>query len=78
LAPTRKLRWNSGCSARPSPPVLWQVPKTLFKAPLGCGLPVGNLTSQFFATVYLDSLDQFVTHRLKARDYLRYCDDLLP
>jgi hypothetical protein len=77
LAPTRKLTWNSGYLVRP-PPVLWQVAKTLFKAPLGCGLPVGNLTNQFFATVYPDSLDQFVTHRLKARDYLRYCDDLLP
>jgi len=54
-----------------------QVPKTLFKAPLGCGLPIGNLTSQFFANVYLDPLDQFVKHRLKARYYLRYCDDLL-
>jgi hypothetical protein len=51
--------------------------KTLFKAPPGCGLPIGNLTSQFFANVYLDPLDQFVKHRLKARHYLRYCDDLV-
>jgi RNA-directed DNA polymerase len=51
--------------------------KTLFKAPPGCGLPSGNLTSQFFANVYLDPLDQFVKHQLKARYYLRYCDDLV-
>jgi RNA-directed DNA polymerase len=51
--------------------------KTLFKAPPGCGLPIGNLTSQFFANVYLDPLDQFVKHQLKARYYLRYCDDLV-
>ena len=51
--------------------------KTLFKAKPGCGLPIGNLTSQFFANVYLDPLDQFVKHRLKARYYLRYCDDLV-
>jgi len=51
--------------------------KTLFKAAPGCGLPIGNLTSQFFANVYLDALDQFVKHRLKARYYLRYCDDLV-
>jgi hypothetical protein len=30
--------------------------KTLFKAQPGCGLPIGNLTSQFFANVYLDLL----------------------
>ena len=51
--------------------------KTLFKAKLGCGLPIGNLTSQFFANVYLDALDQFVKHRLKVRHYVRYCDDMV-
>lgn len=51
--------------------------KTLFKAAPGCGLPIGNLTSQFFANVYLDALDQFVKHHLKARYYLRYCDDIV-
>ncbi len=51
--------------------------KTLFKAAPGCGLPIGNLTSQFFANVYLDALDQFVKHQLQARYYLRYCDDLV-
>jgi hypothetical protein len=51
--------------------------KTLFKAPPGCGLPIGNLTSQFFANVYLDPLDQFIKHRLKARYDLRSCDDLV-
>lgn len=50
--------------------------KTLFKAAPHCGLPIGNLTSQFFANVYLDALDQFVKHHLKARYYMRYCDDL--
>ena len=51
--------------------------KTLFKAALDCGLPIGNLTSQFFANVYLDALDQFIKHRLKARFYVRYCDDFV-
>ncbi len=51
--------------------------KTLFKAQPDCGLPIGNLTSQFFANVYLDALDQFVKHGLKARYYLRYCDDIV-
>lgn len=41
------------------------------------GLPVGNLTSQFWANLYLDSLDQFVKRELKCKAYLRYCDDFL-
>ena len=40
-------------------------------------LPIGNLTSQFFANVYLDTLDQFVKHQLKAPYYGRYCDDFV-
>ena len=51
--------------------------KTLFHAPPGKGLPIGNLNSQFFANVYLNELDQFVKHRLKCRHYLRYCDDFV-
>ena len=41
------------------------------------GLPIGNLSSQFFANVYLDELDQFVKHRLRCRHYIRYVDDFL-
>ena len=51
--------------------------KTLFHAPKGKGLPIGNLNSQFFANVYLNGLDQFVKHTLKCRHYLRYCDDFV-
>lgn len=38
-------------------------------------MPLGNLTSQFFANVYLNELDQFVKHKLKIKYYLRYVDD---
>lgn len=41
------------------------------------GLPIGNLTSQFWANVYLNELDQFVKRRLRCRAYLRYVDDFL-
>lgn len=41
----------------------------------GTGLPLGNLTSQLFANVYMNEFDQFVKHRLKARHYIRYADD---
>lgn len=39
------------------------------------GLPIGNLTSQFFANIYLNSFDHFVKQQLKVRKYLRYVDD---
>jgi retron-type reverse transcriptase len=51
--------------------------KSLFGVPAGQGLPIGNLTSQFFANIYLNELDQFVKHKLKIKYYLRYVDDLL-
>jgi RNA-directed DNA polymerase len=41
------------------------------------GLPIGNLTSQQWANVYLNPLDQFVKRELKCAAYLRYCDDFL-
>jgi len=43
----------------------------------GKGMPLGNLTSQFFANFYLNELDYFVKHRLKAGCYIRYVDDFL-
>ncbi|MBS3114542.1 group II intron reverse transcriptase domain-containing protein [Candidatus Woesearchaeota archaeon] len=41
----------------------------------GKGMPLGNLTSQFFANVYLNELDYFVKYKLKAKYYMRYVDD---
>ncbi len=43
----------------------------------GKGLPLGNYTSQFFANVYLNNLDYFIKHRLKAKYYIRYVDDFV-
>ncbi len=40
-------------------------------------MPLGNLTSQFFANIYLNELDQFVKHTLKERYYIRYVDDFV-
>jgi RNA-directed DNA polymerase len=51
--------------------------KRLENAAPGCGIPIGNLSSQFFANVYLDALDQFVKHELRAPRYLRYVDDFV-
>jgi len=43
----------------------------------GKGMPLGNLTSQFFANVYLNELDYFAKQKLNARYYLRYVDDFV-
>lgn len=41
------------------------------------GMPIGNLTSQFFANLYLNELDYFVKHELKVKYYIRYVDDFI-
>lgn len=41
------------------------------------GLPIGNLTSQFLANLYLDTVDHFIKEQLHVRAYLRYVDDLV-
>ena len=51
--------------------------KSLFNAPANTGLPIGNLSSQFFANVLLDRLDQFAKHQIRAPHYVRYVDDFV-
>ncbi|WP_282378465.1 RNA-directed DNA polymerase [Pseudomonas sp. PS01302] len=51
--------------------------KRLVAQPARLGLPIGNLSSQFFANVYLDALDQFAKHHLRAKHYIRYVDDFV-
>lgn len=41
------------------------------------GLPLGNVTSQLFANVYLDGLDHFIKEHLRTPWYLRFCDDFI-
>lgn len=41
------------------------------------GLPIGNLTSQYFANHYLSGLDHYVKERLRVEGYVRYMDDML-
>ncbi|MBI4117038.1 hypothetical protein HY449_04820 [Candidatus Pacearchaeota archaeon] len=60
--------------------VIWLIRKVLnnFDSPVkGTGMPLGNFTSQFFANVYLNELDYFVKHILKAKYYIRYVDDFI-
>ena len=51
--------------------------KRLLNAPAHHGLPIGNLSSQFFANVFLNELDQYVKHTIRARHYIRYVDDFV-
>jgi len=59
--------------------LLLRIPKqkSLFDKEYFKGLPIGNLTSQFFANIYLNELDQYVKHQLKCRYYMRYVDDFI-
>jgi len=49
--------------------------KSLFHSPPGCGLPIGNLTSQLFSNVYLGEFDDYMKRTLHCRHYGRYVDD---
>jgi len=44
---------------------------------VGIGLPLGNLTSQLFANIYMNEFDRWVKHKLKEKDYVRYADDFI-
>ncbi len=60
--------------------VLWLIQRILANyngKSHGKGMPLGNLTSQFFANVYLHELDHFVKHELRAKYYIRYVDDFV-
>ena len=51
--------------------------KTLFKIDKNKGLPIGNLTSQCFANIYMNDFDNFVKRVLKCKSYIRYVDDFV-
>ena len=61
--------------------ILWLLGKVIesFDSELGKGkgIPLGNLTSQIFANIYMNELDQFIKHKLKIKYYLRYADDFV-
>ena len=64
---------------RGRPELLQRVPphKRLTGQPAHLGLPIGNLSSQFFANVLLDALDQHIKHDLRCKHYVRYVDDMV-
>jgi retron-type reverse transcriptase len=64
----------------PDPDIMWlleEIIESFSSTRAGVGLPLGNLTSQLFANVYMNEFDQFVKHKLKAKFYIRYADDFI-
>jgi RNA-directed DNA polymerase len=51
--------------------------KSLFSASVNNGLAIGNYSSQFFANLYLNELDQLVKKKLRCKYYIRYVDDFI-
>jgi hypothetical protein len=78
--PTTNYCFRSRIGGAPGPESpRYPVPpqKSLFGKNNERGLPIGNLTSQFWGNVYLNELDQFIKRKLKCRFYLRYVDDMV-
>ena len=60
--------------------IMWCIQQIIESFPSGVpgvGLPLGNLTSQILANVYMNELDQYVKHQLHIRHYVRYADDFV-
>jgi len=54
---------------------VWLIERIIKSFP--AGLPLGNITSQLFANIYLDELDYYIKHNLRIKYYIRYCDDFV-
>ena len=55
--------------------VLWLIKEILYAQKREKGLEIGNYTSQMFANIYLNEIDQYIKHILKVKYYFRYMDD---
>ena len=57
--------------------ILWLLNEILYAQSRNKGLEIGNYTSQMFANIYLNEIDQYIKHKLKIKYYYRYMDDSL-
>jgi len=57
--------------------LLWLTKEILYSNGIEKGLPIGNYTSQCFANIYLNEIDQYAKHELKLKYYFRYMDDIV-
>ena len=55
--------------------LLWLLKEIIYSNEGNKGLPIGNYTSQMFANIYLNEVDQYVKHNLHCKYYFRYMDD---
>ena len=55
--------------------LLWLIKEILYAQKREKGLEIGNYTSQMFANIYLNEVDQYIKHKLKVKYYCRYLDD---
>ena len=58
--------------------VQWLTKEIIYSNAGEKGLPIGNYTSQMFANIYLNEMDQYIKHKLKCKYYFRYMDDCAP
>ena len=71
---TRVIESGSGLYTDPATQEVLGV-RGVYRSALHKGLPIGSLTSQLFANVYLDGFDHFVKRELRVPAYVRYMDD---
>ena len=57
------------------PKLIWLIKEILYAQKREKGIEIGNYTSQIFANIYLNEVDQYVKHELKVKYYVRYLDD---
>lgn len=55
--------------------LIWLIKEILFAQKREKDLEIGNYTSQMFANIYLNEVDQYIKHELKVKYYCRYLDD---
>ena len=55
--------------------LIWLINEILYSQPRKKGIEIGNYTSQIFANIYLNEVDQYIKHKLKIKYYVRYLDD---
>ncbi len=66
------IKKKIGCSK-----TMWLIKEIINSMGSDKGIPIGNLTSQLFANIYLNELDYFVKQNLRCKYYLRYMDDFI-
>ena len=57
------------------PKLIWLTKEIIYSSEGKKGLPIGNYTSQIYANIYLNEVDQYIKHKLKVKYYFRYMDD---